>query len=145
MKKIISIIAIVAVLTSCSRGNDTNFDNTSISTNQGKRISPPAWLYGTWVKSSEEGYYDPNESYVFSPDNFIFSMAGTTANVKEHWIKLGGGSVEEKVSANSYTIILKGPYGMQTITYSFKRISNNKAEIVYNNFEYTKEELKKIK
>jgi hypothetical protein len=124
MKKSLFIFTAL-LLFSCSSSSDDK--NSSKSD-----FNPPDWIQGTWIL--EDGTSSNSMGFKFSSNDFCTSVL-TIEQCQQPQIDLirkGGqtATVEETISNSTY--IVKTIYygGMQSVTYSFKKISSTKIELV---------------
>lgn len=134
MRKLLLMSSAVVFTISCSSSDD--------SSNNSSKITPPAWIQGTWI--SMEIYNDTGYKvgYKFTNDD----LCTLNVSIENCWKKLVDDSntinypypinVEQKISDVEYRCSIT--HASQTNHYQFKKISSTTIEILNDGTILTK-------
>jgi len=127
MKKLILIVAVVALFLSCSSGNSSD------SSNDCQTLHPPAWIQGTWIKQNQSvGQY---LGYKFTTDDVIDIFSQSSSNSRKYQLDFYctanvNYEVTENTTATSYFLEINWS---GIATYNFAKISDTMIELVNDN------------
>lgn len=130
MKKLLFVFSAL-LLFSCSSSDDNNNSSNS-------DLNPPAWIQGTWMQVGSTA--TTRSGFSFSSADFctLILTAEQCQKGLLDLIRKGGQTVtvNETITSTSYTIKITY-YGGQSVTYSFKKLSNNSIE--YTGYTFIKQ------
>lgn len=134
MKKLLLFASIVLTL-SCSSDDNS-------SSNSSSKISPPAWIQGTWVDKETYDVVGYKIGYVFRSDDVCMLNVShetcwkETLALQDNIPNSPESKIDQKISDTEYkcSITVTG----QTIHYHFQKVSSNTIKNVDNGATYTK-------
>lgn len=91
VKKLITLIIPLIVMTSCSSDDSSN--------NSIVYFHPPSWIHGTWARENSSGNLE--DKYIFHDDNFC-EILTITRCYNEHLEQFDGEAMETKNSDTEY-------------------------------------------
>ncbi len=124
MKKLFFFLSFATIL-SCSKSDDDSNSNASNSD-----FHPPTWIQGTWQQEGSTG--TSGLGFKFS-SNDLCTLISTAEQCQKGIIdimrKSGQNStVDETITSTSYSAYITYGGTGQSVTYSFKKLSNNSIE-----------------
>lgn len=136
MRKICLYMVALLFLFSCSNDVDGS-DN--IPTNKDTFFSPPAWIQGEWIITSEEHFSNPNLSGLqLTTNDFVFVYDDRYES--QNWFikKVNSPSVyaTEQISAKNYIISMH--YIISTEVYNFTQNSDSEISCLFKDDEYNR-------
>lgn len=139
MKKILLMASAIVIAVSCSSSDD-NSDNGSSNSS---KITPPAWIQGTWVDKDAYEVSGMKLGYVFKVDD-VCTLSISTESCWKEIIDQSNSTpnypypvkVEQKISDIEYKCSIT--HASQTIHYNFQKVSSNTIKNIDNGAIYTK-------
>ncbi|WCM42944.1 hypothetical protein MG290_04500 [Flavobacterium sp. CBA20B-1] len=125
MKKLLLMASSVLLTLSCGTSDDSSSNNSN--NNSSSKITPPAWIQGTWVREDVSSI-----GYTLSSDDICNFVSGTTFCQKEY-INLYKDkdvaiNVAQSISDTEYKCSIT--VSMQTATYHFQKLSPTTIKIL---------------
>jgi hypothetical protein len=121
------IILVGIVFLSCSKNEDNSIESF---------FSPPNWIQGEWIITSEMHVPNPNvDGFKFTNNDFIFVYDGRYASQNSFIKKANSPGVyaTDQILDSKYNITMN--YILVTDRYIFSKISNSEMSCSYSNVD----------
>lgn len=138
MKKLLLMASAIVLTLSCSSSDDNSSNN---SNNNSSKITPPAWIQGTWVGKETYDLTGYKVGYIFRTDDVCMLNVSHETCWKES-IDLHNNTpnapkatVNQNISDTEYKCSIT--LASQTIHYNFQKVSSNTIKNIDNGAIYT--------
>lgn len=123
MKKLLLVANLVLLTLSCSSSDDNSSNNSNINS----KITPPAWIQGSWEREDV-----PNMGYTFYKDD-LCNFIGGGQYCKKEYINLYQGTgvlinVTQDISDTNYKCSIT--VALETSNYHFQKIDTNTIRVI---------------
>lgn len=139
MKKLLLMASAIVLTLSCSSSDDSSSNN---SNSNSSKITPPAWIQGTWVDKDTYDLTNYKVGYIFRADDIcMLNISHETCwkesiNLHNNVPNSPKAIVNESISDTEYKCSIT--LASQTIYYNFQKISSNTIKNIDNGGIYTK-------
>lgn len=140
MKKLLFMASTVMLTLSCSSSDDSSANNSN--NNSSSKITPPAWIQGTWVDKDTYDEVGYKIGFVFkSNDICMLNISHETCwkesvDLHNNTPNAPKATVNQNISDTEYKCSIT--LASQTIYYNFQKINSNTIKNIDNGAIYTK-------